>query len=91
MTETYKTIAFQGAHGAYSDMACRAVFPELETLPCHSFDEAFRAVIDKKADLAMIPVITQLRAGCGCAPFDAARRFRVIGEHFQPVRHKLLA
>ena len=27
-------IAFQGLPGAYSDMACRAVYPSKETLPC---------------------------------------------------------
>ena len=45
-SDHYKKIAFQGAHGAYSDMSCRAVFPDLETLPCDSFDQAFNAVIE---------------------------------------------
>mgnify|MGYP000430451047 CR=1 FL=1 len=43
MTTNYKKIAFQGALGAYSDLACRTVFPDLETVPCHSFDDAFNA------------------------------------------------
>ena len=49
-------IAFQGAHGAYSDMACRAVFPEMETLPCPSFEDTFAAVRDGAAHYAMIPI-----------------------------------
>ena len=37
-------IAFQGAPGAYSDLACRQAFPEMETLPCVQFEDAFAAV-----------------------------------------------
>ncbi len=35
INESAKTgkIAFQGAHGAFSDMSCRAVFPGMETVP----------------------------------------------------------
>ena len=52
----YETIAFQGMAGAYSDLACREVYPDLQTVPCVSFDASFRAVREGKADLAMIPV-----------------------------------
>ena len=54
--EKYKTIAFQGMAGAYSDLACRMAYPKLETVPSVSFDAAFRTVREKVADLAMIPV-----------------------------------
>jgi hypothetical protein len=33
-TDPGRTIAFQGAPGAYSDLACRQVFPDMTTLPC---------------------------------------------------------
>ncbi|PJB69730.1 MAG: hypothetical protein CO093_09840 [Alphaproteobacteria bacterium CG_4_9_14_3_um_filter_47_13] len=56
MSEQKTKIAFQGHVGAYSDMACRAVYPERETLPCPSFEAAFQAVLDDRAELAMIPV-----------------------------------
>ena len=49
-------IAFQGVAGAYSDMACRAVHPEMTTLPCDTFEDTFAAVRDGKAVLAMIPI-----------------------------------
>ena len=45
-------IAFQGLPGAYSDMACRAVHPEMETVPCPGFEDMFQAVHDGAADLA---------------------------------------
>ena len=56
MSDPDKTIAFQGAPGAYSDLACRSVRPEMATLPCRSFDDAFSAVHDEKAALALIPI-----------------------------------
>ncbi len=91
MAETYKTIAFQGAHGAYSDMACRAVFPNLETVPCYSFDEAFRAVMEEKADLAMIPVDNTIAGRVADVHHLMPQGdLFIIGEHFQPVSHMLL-
>ena len=49
-------IAYQGAPGANSDLACRQVFPEMTSLPCVSFEDAFAAVTEGRAKLAMIPV-----------------------------------
>ncbi len=85
-------IAFQGAFGANSDVACRVVFPECETVPCFGFDDAFFAVRDGEAEMAMIPVensvagrvadVHHLLPGGG---------LHIIGEHYQPIRHHLLA
>lgn len=87
----YKTIAFQGMAGAYSDLACREAFPELQTVPCVSFDAAFRAVRNREADLAMIPVDNTLAGRVA----DVHRlipngELYIIGEHFQLIRHCLL-
>lgn len=91
MENKYKTIAFQGMAGAYSDLACREAYPELETVPCVSFDAAFRAVRNKEADLAMIPVDNTLAGRVA----DVHRLIPngdlfIIGEHFQLIRHCLL-
>jgi prephenate dehydratase len=51
-----RLIAFQGAPGAYSDLACRHAFPDLETLPCTQFEDAFAAVREGQAALGMIPI-----------------------------------
>lgn len=91
MTDEYKTIAFQGAHGAYSDMACRAVFPDLKTIPCDSFDAAFQAVMDGDADLAMIPVDNTVAGRVADVHHLMPQGdLFIIGEHFQPVKHMLL-
>lgn len=85
-------IAFQGAFGANSDMACRAVYPGEETVPCLGFDDAFNAVCEGKADLAMIPVENSVAGRVA----DVHRLLpsgglHIIGEHYQPIEHHLLA
>jgi len=86
------TIAFQGEPGANSDMACRAVHPDMNTLGCYSFEDAFNAVHEGRARLAMIPIdnsvagrvadIHHLLPGSG---------LHIVGEHFQRIDHHLLA
>jgi prephenate dehydratase len=49
-------IAFQGEPGAYSHEACRQARPEMEALPCRTFEDAIEAVRKGEADLAMLPV-----------------------------------
>lgn len=87
-----KVIAFQGAKGAYSDLACHAVFPYDETLPCLSFEDAFAAVSEKQADYAMIPIENSVAgrvADVHTLLPDAG--LHIVGEHYQPVIHHLLA
>src|SRR5881398_224930 len=91
-TDPTQRIAFQGQPGAYSDLACRHVFPHLTTLPCAAFEDAFAAVSDGAAALAMIPIensvagrvadVHHLMPGSGLF---------IIGEHFERVEHHLLA
>ena len=49
-------IAFQGELGAYSHEACRDARPDMEALPCHTFEEVIDAVQSGRAKLAMLPV-----------------------------------
>ena len=86
------TIAFQGSPGAYSDMACRAAYPDMTTLPCPSFEDAFAAVSEDRARLAMIPVDNSTAGRVAdnhhLLPESG---LHIIGEHFQDVDHHLLA
>ena len=85
-------IAFQGEHGANSDMACRDMYPRMEPLPCATFEDAFAALRSGEADLAMIPIentvagrvadIHQLLPDSG---------LHIIAEYFLPIRFHLLA
>ena len=49
-------ISFQGELGAYSHQACRQARPEMEVIPCRTFEDAIEAVHCGQADLAMLPV-----------------------------------
>lgn len=86
------TIAFQGSPGAYSDMACRAAFPDMTTLPCPSFEDAFAAVSEGRARFAMIPVDNSTAGRVAdnhhLLPESG---LHIVGEHFQDVDHHLLA
>ncbi len=90
--ESARRIVFQGLPGAYSHLACRQVLPRYEAIPAESFEEAFAAVREGRAERAMIPIdnsiagrvadIHHLMPHCG---------LHIIGEHFQRVNHHLLA
>ena len=49
-------IAFQGDPGAYSHEACLKARPEMEPLPCKTFEDVIESVRSKQADLAMLPI-----------------------------------
>ena len=90
--EAAPAIAFQGQPGAYSHMACRAAYPEFEPLPCHTFEEAFAAVREGRAKLAMIPVDNSVAGRVADVHHLLPRGgLFIIGEHFERVNHNLLA
>jgi prephenate dehydratase len=87
-----KIIAFQGELGAYSDLACRMARPEMTTLPCRTFEDAFAAVGDGKAGLAMIPIENSVAGRVADIHHllpDSG--LHIIGEHYQRINHHLLA
>ena len=85
-------IAFQGEPGAYSHLACRQARPGMDPLPCATFEDAYQAVTNGDADLAMIAVENSLAGRVAdnhhLLPESG---LHIIGEHFLPVNHKLLA
>ncbi len=87
-----RRIAFQGEPGAYSDLACRQAYPDLEPLPCRAFEDAFAAVESGEAALAMIPIENSIAGRVA----DIHRLLpetglHIVAEHFEMVRHQLLA
>ena len=88
---TKNRIAYQGEPGANSHIVAKEHYPDMEPLPCASFEEGFAAV-RAGADLAMMPVenstygrvadIHQLLPESG---------LHIIGEHFVRVHANLLA
>ncbi|MBI1391137.1 MAG: prephenate dehydratase [Alphaproteobacteria bacterium] len=84
-------IAFQGSLGAYSEIACGLFAPDLDPLPCGSFDAALDAVTEGRAIQAMLPVENSLAGRVA----DIHRLLpetdlQIIAEHFLSIRHQLL-
>ncbi|MBD8686299.1 prephenate dehydratase [Rhizobium sp. CFBP 13717] len=84
-------IAFQGDFGANSDMACRDVFPDMDPLPCPTFEDAFNALENGEADLAMIPIENTLAGRVAdIHHLLPESRLHIIGEYFMPIRFQLM-
>ena len=88
-TSTGAEIAFQGALGANSHMACRALYPELTPLPCETFEDAFEALSSRKAKLAMIPIENN-HAGrvADIHTLLPASKVFIIREHYQRIQQQ---
>lgn len=91
LTTGKKKIAFQGNPGAYSDIACRTVYPNHTPLPCPTFLDAFEALKHGHADLAMIPIDNSIAGRVADIHYLLPRYpFTFVGEYFLPVDHCLL-
>jgi prephenate dehydratase len=88
---TTNKIAFQGEPGANSDTACRNMYPDMEPLPCASFEDAFMAVETGKADLAMIPIENTIAGRVAdIHHLLPESKLHIIGEYFLPIHFQLM-
>lgn len=92
MTDASHKIAFQGVPGAYSHMACQMVNPDIEPVPCASFEDMLNEVQEGRASLAMVPVENSTAGRVAdihqLLPLSG---LHIIGEHFHRVNHHILA
>lgn len=91
MADPETSIAFQGFPGAYSNMACIEARPDLAPLPCRTFEDAFEAVKDGRAGLAMIPIDNTVAGRVAdIHNLLPGSDLHIVGEHFLRVNHQLL-
>ena len=84
-------IAYQGEPGANSHIACVENFPEAEPLPCATFEDAFAALRDGAAELAMIPIENSIAGRVAdIHNLLPASNLEIIGETFLPIHFQLL-
>jgi prephenate dehydratase len=84
-------IAYQGEPGANSHIACIEAYPTCEPVPCGTFEDAFQAVADGEAQLAMIPIDNSVAGRVADIHHLLPRsNLYIIGEHFLPVHHQLM-
>jgi prephenate dehydratase len=90
MTTTPK-ISYQGEPGANSHIACLEARPDHEPMACRTFEDAFQAVTDGTASLAMIPIDNSVAGRVAdIHHLMPQSNLSIIGEHFLPVHHQLL-
>ena len=84
-------IAFQGEPGANSHLAASDAYPNMEALPCATFEDALAAVKSGEAKLAMIPIENSVAGRVAdihhLLPHSG---LYIVAEHFERVRHQLL-
>jgi prephenate dehydratase len=84
-------IAYQGEPGANSHIACIEAYPTYEPVPCGTFEDAFQAVAEGEAQLAMIPIDNSVAGRVADIHHLLPRsNLYIIGEHFLPVHHQLM-
>jgi prephenate dehydratase len=84
-------IAFQGEPGANSDTACRNMYPDMEPLPCATFEDAFNAVETGKAALAMIPIENTIAGRVAdIHHLLPESRLHIVAEFFLPIHFDLM-
>ncbi len=86
-----RRISYQGEPGANSHIACLEAFPDCEPVSCRTFDDAFQAVQDGNADLAMIPIDNSVAGRVADIHHLLPQsNLAIIGEYFLPIHHQLL-
>jgi prephenate dehydratase len=84
-------IAFQGAKGANSEIACRDVYPDMEPVPCETFEDVFKELENHNVDLAMIPIENTLAGRVADIHYLLPRsKSFIVGEYFLPIRFDLM-
>ncbi|MFC5067504.1 prephenate dehydratase [Flaviflagellibacter deserti] len=90
--QSNKKIVYQGEPGANSHIACAEVFPDWEAVDKPSFEDAFVAVVDGSAELAMIPIENTIAGRVAdIHHLMPTSGLNIIGEFFLPLQHQLMA
>jgi len=87
-----KIVVYQGEPGANSHIACTEVFPDWETVNKPTFEDAFAAVVEGTADLAMIPIENTIAGRVAdIHHLMPVSGLNIVGEFFLPLQHQLMA
>ena len=85
-------IAYQGEDGANSHVACAEAYPDLEPVPCPTFEDAVGEVKNGRAKYAMIPIENTLAGRVADVHHLLPQaELYIVGEHFLPIHFQLVA
>jgi len=87
-----KRIAYQGEPGANSHIACKDAYPDYEPVGLPTFEDAFAAVSEGNAQLAMIPIENSVAGRVADVHHLVPEAgLYVIGERYMRIRYDLVA
>jgi prephenate dehydratase len=87
-----RRISFQGEPGANSHIATLEVHPDWDPLPCPTFEDAFAAVQEGQAELAMIPIENSIAGRVAdIHHLLPTSGLHIVGEHFLPIHFQLMS
>ena len=84
-------IAYQGIAGSYSESCAKENYPDCETIPCRTFQEAFESAKNDSNIKAIIPEQNQLIGSINIETLILKYRLNIFAEHFYRIKHNLLA
>ena len=88
---TENTIAYQGEPGANSHIICAQAYPDWSSLPCPTFEDAFAAVTEGRAQRAMIPIENSLAGRVAdIHHLIPTSPLHIVAEHFLPIHFQLM-
>jgi prephenate dehydratase len=88
---TDRTISYQGEPGANSHIICAAAFPDWTALPCATFEDAFAAVTEGRAQRAMIPIENSIAGRVAdIHHLIPTSPLHIVAEHFLPIHFQLM-
>ena len=83
-------IYFQGTFGAYSHLAALEIDPNVEVIPCKTFDECFLKTSQDKNSRMVIPESNRITGNIGIEYLIFKYRLNIYAEHFHKIEHNLL-
>jgi prephenate dehydratase len=84
-------VSFQGDLGAYSNLAAKQLFPNMDVLPSRTFEDALAAVDEGKVKYAVIPIENSVAGRVADIHYLIPHsNLHIIGEHFLRINHHLL-
>ena len=85
-------ILYQGFPGAYSHLAAQEVFPEIEVMPCNTFEDCFKLCVENSEYNCIIPVENSIAGRVADTQYLMNKyKLQISAEHFQQVSHNLVA
>ena len=83
-------IVYQGIAGSYSESCAKHMFPNIETVPCKTFDECFEKAHKDSNIRAIIPESNKTTGNIGVEYLIFKHRLNIYEEFFFPINHNLI-